>query len=312
MNISLTESPKEVIKNARGVKLMMMLLVANLIALNTNFAQENKENDKSKSSPYTIAYTSKEVVKIYSSDKEGKSNVKIINTNGDYLAFSPDGKLFAFRVYHDDGKTWSVHTMNIDGTNSKRLTHAKNKWDSAPAWTPDGKKIAFAREYKDSEGAWQAEIWIMNPDGSERTQIKSLKGSNPYFTPDGRIVFSSEYKDKKSEISIADIDGSNIIQLTDNEAEEWHPDVSPDGKQIAFMSDRDGNHEIYVMNIDGSNQKRLTFNNVGNWHPSWSPDGSKIIFSSSKDKESHIYIMNKDGSSVEKIFSHGRKAIFQR
>ncbi|MEO9871796.1 alpha/beta hydrolase-fold protein [Ekhidna sp.] len=45
MNISLTEPLKEVIKNARGVKLMMMLLVANLIALNTNFAQEKTESD---------------------------------------------------------------------------------------------------------------------------------------------------------------------------------------------------------------------------------------------------------------------------
>ena len=182
-----------------------------------------------------------------------------------------------------------------------------------PEWTPDGKKIAFAREYKDSEDVWQAEIWIMNQDGSERTQIESLNGSNPYFIPDGRIVFTSEYKDKKGEISIADIDGTNIIHLTDNEAEEWHPEVSTDGKQIVFMSNRDGNHEIYIMNIDGSNQKRLTFNNVGNWHPSWSPDGSKIIFSSTnKDKKSHIYIMNNDGSSVKKILSHGRKATFLR
>ncbi len=261
-------------------------------------------------SPYTIAYTSKGVVKISSVNKEGKSTTKTINTVGDYLALSPDGKTFAYRVYYDGGKTWSIHTMNYDGTNSKRLTHAKNKWDSAPAWTPDGEKIAFAREYKDPQGIWQAEIWIMNPDGSERTQIKSLRGSNPYFTPDERMVLTSEFKNKKGEISIANIDGSNIIHLTDNDAEEWHPEVSPDGKQIVFMSKRDGSYQIYLMNIDGSNQKRLTFNHVDHWHPSWSTDGSKIIFSSYKGKKSDIYIMNKDGSSVKKILSYGRKAIF--
>ncbi|MTI29356.1 TolB family protein, partial [Xanthovirga aplysinae] len=194
------------------------------------------------------------------------------------------------------------------------LTHAKNKWDSAPAWTPDGKTIAFARQYKDSEGIWQYEIWIMNSDGSEPTQIKSLKGCGPYFTPDGRIVFYSEWINKKSEIYIADIDGKNIIKLTDNEAQDWHPDVSPDGKQIAFMSDRDGNFEIYVMNIDGSNQKRLTNNDVDDWYPSWSPDGSKIIYSPHMDyeKDKHIYVMNKDGSSVKKIISNSGYAVFQR
>jgi len=260
-------------------------------------------------SPHTIA-VSAAGTKIYLTDREGQSSIEIPNVTGDYLAWSPDGKKLASRKYHDDGKTWSIHTMNSDGTNWKRLTHEKNKWDSVPAWSPDGEKIAFAREYKDSEGVFQAEIWMMNSDGSEKTQIESLKGSNPHFTPDGRIVFSSEYKDKKSEISIADIDGNNIMQLTDSEAEEWHPEVSPDGKHIAFMSKRDGNFEIYVMDIDGSNQKRLTNNNFGDWDPSWSLDSSEILFSHHTDTEWDIYIMNKDGSSLRKIIS-GRDAMFK-
>jgi predicted alpha/beta superfamily hydrolase len=45
MKISLSKSRKEVNKNARRVKLVMMLLVANLMALNTVFAQEKAEND---------------------------------------------------------------------------------------------------------------------------------------------------------------------------------------------------------------------------------------------------------------------------
>jgi TolB protein len=260
-------------------------------------------------SPHTIA-VSEAGGKIYLTDSDGQSSIKIPNVTGDYLAWSPDGKKLAFREKYDDRKTWSIHTMNSDGTNWKRLTHEKNKWDSVPAWSPDGKKIAFAREYKDSEGEFQAEIWLMNSDGSEKTQIKLLKGSNPHFTPDGRIVFSSEYKDKRSEISIADSNGNNIMHLTDNEAEEWHPEVSPDGKQITFMSNRDGNYEIYVMDIDGSNQKRLTSNNIDDWNPSWSPDSSEILFSPHTDTGWDIYIMNKDGSTLRKITS-GRDAMFK-
>ena len=268
---------------------------------------------EAKSNSYTIAYSSKETghVEIYQQNTDGKSTVKSTNQKGGYVALSSDGKHFAFYAKYDKKKTWSIHTMNSDGSDRKRLTYDKNKWDNSPAWSPDGSKIAFSREYKDTDKVWQQEIWIMNSDGSELTQIKSLKGGGPYFTPDGRIVFHSEFKDKKSEISIADIDGNNIIQLTDNDAEEWHPEVSPDGKHIAFMSDRDqnqANFEIYVMNIDGSNQKRLTNNDIGDWYPSWSPDASQLIFSSNTDGIRNIYMMNKDGSSVKKIISNGSQA----
>lgn len=282
-----------------------LLLSMSVISCASHTQDDSLVHDSS----HTIA-VSAAGAKIYLTDREGQSSTKIPNVTGDYLAWSPDGKKIAFREKYDDRKTWSIHTMNSDGTNWKRLTHEKNKWDSVPAWSPDGKRLAFAREYKDSEGVFQAEIWMMNSDGSEKTQIESLKGSNPHFTPDGRIVFSSEYKDKKSEISIADIDGNNVTHLTDNEAEEWHPEVSPDGKQIAFMSNRDGNYEIYVMDIDGSNQKRLTSNNIDDWLPSWSPDSSEILFSHHADTGWDIYLMNKDGSSLSKVIS-GRDAMFK-
>lgn len=188
----------------------------------------------------------------------------------------------------------------------KRLTHEKNKWDSAPTWSPDGKRIAFAREYRDPEGVWQEEIWIMNSDGSKQAQIQPLSGGRPYFMQDGRILFHS--KTETSKICITNSDGSNIITLTNNTAEDWEPKVSPDGKQITFISDRDGNKEIYVMNIDGSNQKRLTFNTIADWGPSWSPDGAKLIFSSDTDEYFDIYMMNKDGSSIKKIIDNGSQA----
>jgi len=265
-----------------------------------------KNNIKTKSTSYTIAYNSRETgnVEIYLGDTQGKSTIKSTNSKGVYLAWSPDGKQFAFYHKYDERKTWSIHTMNSDGTNRQRLTHEKNKWDNSPAWSPDGTKIVFAREYWDLEKNWHPEIWVMNADGSEQTQIKSLRGGGPFISPDGSIVFHTEFKDKKSEISIADIDGNNLIHLTDNEAEEQHPEISPDGKQIVFMSNRDGNHEIYVMNIDGSNQKRITNNDVDDWYPSWSPDGSQLIFSSHRDSEKDIYIMYTDGSSLRKIIAN--------
>jgi TolB protein len=54
------------------------------------------------------------------------------------------------------------------------------------------------------------------------------------------------------------VDGSNVVQLTDNTANDSAPSWSPNGQQIAFNSNRDGDTEIYVMNADGSNVVKLT------------------------------------------------------
>lgn len=289
-------------------KTYFIIILVLPVFLNACKIQKQNSNDKAyKSTQYTIAYSSKETgdLEIYLTDSKAQSKVRITNRPGNdgYIAWSPDGKRIASYAYHDGRKTWSIHTMNSDGTNMKRLTHAKNKWDSSPAWSPNGKKIVFSRSYKNEKGIWTEEIWIMNSDGSEQTQLKLLNGGGPYFTQDGSIVFHSQTN--TSEICIADIDGTNMIKLTHNTAEDWHPEVSPDGKQIAFMSNRDGNHEIYVMDIDGSNQKRLTFNDVRDSIPSWSPDGSQILFTSHDiDGNAHIYIMNTDGSSIKKFINN--------
>lgn len=190
--------------------------------------------------------------------------------------------------------------MNADGSNLRRLTHAKNKWDNDPAWAPDGKLIAFARAYKDDEGNWQQEIWRMNIDGTDQVRIGSLNGGSPDFTHDGKIVYHS--KTETSEIYLANLDGSNALRLTHNDAEDWHPEVSPDGTQIAFMSNRDGNHEIYVMSIDGSKQKRLTVNETRDSTPTWSPDGKQILYSAEgMNSDSHLNIMNTDGSAMRRL-----------
>lgn len=264
-----------------------------------------------KEKDYTIAYSSKKSKQraIYLSDAEGNSKVNFINYTEDdgYPSGSPDGKSIAFYGKYDTNKTWSIHTMDIDGSNFKRLTHIKDTWDSSPTWSPDGKKIAFGREYRDANKKWVEEIWIMNSDGSEQHQIKQLKGGGPCFMKDGRLFFHS--KTESSEICIADIDGGNVISLTKNTAEDWYPDVSHDGTQIAFMSDRDGNREIYTMNLDGSNQKRLTFNDVDDWNPSWSPNGASLIFTSENETNFFdIYKINKDGTSLKKIIDNASQA----
>ena len=102
-------------------------------------------------------------------------------------------------------------------------------------------------------------------------------------------------RDGNQEIYMMDIDGSNLINLTNNSANDSYPAFSPDGKRIAFASDRDWNDDIYLMDSDGSNIIRLTDSSVNDQEPAWSPDGKQIVYISGNDYPK-IYKMNADGS----------------
>ena len=101
------------------------------------------------------------------------------------------------------------------------------------------------------------------------------------WPPDGsKIAFESD-RDGNIEIYVMNADGSNQINLSNNEALDSKPRFSPDGKKIIFMSERDGNPEIYYMNIDGSNVTRLTYNAAADIVPNWQPVLHKSIMPSS-------------------------------
>ncbi len=212
-----------------------------------------------------------------------------------YVSCSPDGKKIAFYAYYDKGETWSIHTMNIDGTNRKRLTSKKDVWDASPSWSSDGQTIAFSRK-EDND----YKVMLMNSDGSNIRELDLPFAVNPKLTKNGKITYTSHWE-PHGEIFISDKKGENIRQLTFNEFEDGSPEMSPDGKKIVFYSNRDGNSEIYTMNRDGSNQKRLTENDREDWSPSWSPDGTKIIFTAYKNKRFEIFTMNSDGSDLKNI-----------
>ena len=119
------------------------------------------------------------------------------------------------------------------------------------------------------------------------------------------------------EIYVMNADGSGVIRLTYNDADDltpaWSPDgsVASDGRRIAFASPTTTvgpgptagalrsppiatEIEIYVMNASGVT--RLTYNDAhDSWTPAWSPDGRRIAFTSRRDGNPEIYVMNAAG-----------------
>jgi Tol biopolymer transport system component len=193
-----------------------------------------------------------------------------------------------------------IFIMKADGSHQRQITfNALN--DEDPAWSPDGRRIVFTRDFDPIEGETDRDLFTMNADGSDQRNLTSSPGvldQEPNWSADGRrIAFISDRDGADFEVYTMKPNGSNVRQLTSNDAEEFKPNWSPDGGQITFTSERDGDFEVYVMDDDGSDQTNVTANPAGDDGVSaWSPDGEKIVFLSGD-----LHTMNADGSGKVRL-----------
>lgn len=99
------------------------------------------------------------------------------------------------------------------------------------------------------------------------------------------LVFTSE-RDGNWEIYRMNVDGSDVVRLTETEISEGGASWSPDGRSLAFWSRRDGNADIFVMGADGRNPLNIApdpkENGVEEFYTRWHPDGGSIAFFSNR------------------------------
>ena len=151
-----------------------------------------------------------------------------------------------------------------------------------PAFPGQNGKIAYA--------ALDGSIQLINADGSN-PQTLIASGGDPAWSSDGQKIAYAALN-----IYVADANGSNVHQLTNENYSHFRPTWSPDGQKIAYESIGTGQYELYVMNADGTNQTQLT-SIGGSAFPAWSPNSQKIAFSDGND----IYTINADGSNLTQL-----------
>ncbi|MGA2497030.1 MAG: DPP IV N-terminal domain-containing protein [Tepidisphaeraceae bacterium] len=99
--------------------------------------------------------------------------------------------------------------------------------------------------------------------------------------PTGKwMVFASTRHSEHPDIYLQRVDGSSVVQLTSDPADDAQPVFSPDGKKIAFASNRTGTWNLYLMDIDGKGVQQLTNGDAQALHPSFSADGARLAYCS--------------------------------
>jgi len=163
----------------------------------------------------------------------------------------------------------------------------------------------------DASGAPQLYLW---QSGTSTLLPGSVAGDVEPQTAAGKVVFTSyRVSPANAEIFIANLDGSNTLQLTNDSHTDHEPSLSPDGSTVVFASTRSGTSRIWTMGADGSNPTALntgSSSDIPESSPRYSPGGGRILFSSPRTNTTQIWIVPDTGGTATQVTHEVNGAFF--
>src|SRR6185295_5947090 len=98
---------------------------------------------------------------------------------GENAAISPDGTKLAFvgylnpiRIEAEENRDYTIgelYTMNLDGTQPRRLTHNRDKIETSPSWDPSGQRLAYTEIEADT--SFDPGLALLFPTGDAIAEI---------------------------------------------------------------------------------------------------------------------------------------------
>ena len=156
-------------------------------------------------------------------DATGLMRLTFDDANDLSPTWSPDGKQVAFTS--DRGGNPQIYMMDSDGAHVRRLTFS-GTYNTSPAWSPKGDQIAYT--CRDEQK--RLKICVMRVEGDEVAQVTEAgdwDDESPSWSPNGReILFASNRVGKRHLFAIS-TDGSKLLRLTSNGANNTSPAWSP-------------------------------------------------------------------------------------
>ena len=220
---------------------------------------------------------------IWTVDSNGNNETNLTNSKGIteiYPRWSPNGTKILYAVRISDPE-WEIqtHTMNVDGSEKKRLMNSSYGAD----WSHDGRKIAFISSDK-------GDLYVIDSTGENIKRLTTnLSGSganwSPLWSPNGKKMLLSKtgYDSNNKyfeELYIINPDGSNLEKISSAQGYYAGVDWSPDGNNIVysattgfFMNEGHNyqNFDIYVIDINTKQIKALSnTKDIREMGPVWS------------------------------------------
>lgn len=128
--------------------------------------------------------------------------------------------------------------------------------------------------------------------------VETLTGNRGFANT--KIAFVGTRTGKK-EIYTCDADGSNLVQLTRDNAISVGPSLSPDGRRLLYTGYHSGYPDVYEIDLGSGARNRIMKYPGTNTGAVFSPDGGRIAVTLSKDGNPELYVTGSGGGSARRL-----------
>src|SRR5258705_1072302 len=172
----------------------------------------------------------------------------------------------------------------------------------------DGKKIVYSA-IRTSSNLWKVALNRVSGDAigppTAFTSDTSQRNTLGRFSADGQKLGLNRWRPGTSaDIWIADADGKNLTQLTNNPATDSQASWFPEGDKLAFLSDRN-NNRMAMWTISLATGKEEPFFDLGDGvqYAALSPDGKQVAFNLNQNGAVNVWVASiKDGQRRQLTF----------
>jgi dipeptidyl aminopeptidase/acylaminoacyl peptidase/imidazolonepropionase-like amidohydrolase len=124
------------------------------------------------------------------------------------------------------------------------------------------------------------------PEWTPEAMFKVKQVGSVQPSPDGKriaytvreAIMEGETSEYRTQIHVANTDGTAAYPMTQGEKSSTDPQWSPDGQWIAFTSSRSGKNNLWLIRVQGGEAEQLTDVKTGVTGFKWSPDSRQIAF----------------------------------
>lgn len=198
---------------------------------------------------------------------------------------------------------WQMGQQNLDGVD-------------VPQWRAVGIESLTLGEIEESRGSWtftlrtidigRGEVLLgkrfSNVPKAQVTAVmrryadlilKAYTGKSGIFS--SRLVFvGRRAKGAPKQIFISDFDGSNLLQITNENSPHISPSWSRDGRYVTYTSFQDGPAEIFMYDTRTGKRTKMTKGPGLSSGSNWAPSDRLIAFTGAHKGNSEIFIMSPD------------------